>query len=132
MLLEDKTTRCPKCDGPLTWRGRVRRWAEDREVEEFVFACEPCGKQLVFRDGRLFERRPVRDTAAETTEIRRLEHSAAEGRRCDRCGGPIFPDARGYWCGWCHQTYELRDGVFTPAVFLEPRKRPRMADFYGE
>jgi hypothetical protein len=79
---EDRTTRCSACDKPLTWKSHSRRWADEREIEEFHFACDACGRRFVFRDDTLFEKKTSRDVAAEASAIHKLEHMDALNRRC--------------------------------------------------
>ena len=105
---------------------------ENRHIEEFMFRCEACRREFLFRDNRLFERTPQRDMAAEVIAIRELEHVDALHRRCFDCGGPLTADIGGFRCQWCDEPYVIRDGQLIPKPYESQIKpKARISDFYA-
>lgn len=123
MQFKDKLSECAYCNKPLVWVSRITRWYEDRKIQDFTFRCDVCKREFLYRDNRLFEKKPVRNEVGAVTAIRKLEHKDALNRRCTECGGPLTNDVSGFQCVWCNEKYILTEGVL---VTKPPEPKPRM------
>jgi RNase P subunit RPR2 len=48
MLFEDKSTKCPNCQCPLTWLSYDVRFEKTGEIHEFNFRCDKCSREYHF------------------------------------------------------------------------------------
>lgn len=134
MLIEDQSTKCPKCKNALTWKSHERIWTKDREVHQFTFRCDSCNREYLFKDNGIIEKTNVRDPVAESTAIRHGEIEAALARRCLECGGPLKNEVVPFVfrCEWCHQDYSLTEGgELRPRIADRSLPKPAMREFYA-
>ena len=89
MLIEDQSTKCPKCKNALTWKSHERIWTKEREVHQFTITCDSCDREYLFKDEGIIEKTHGRDPVAETVAIRHGEIEAALARHCLVCGAPL-------------------------------------------
>jgi len=67
VLIEDESTKCPKCGNSLTWKSHEKIWTKERELDQFTFRCDSCNREYLFKDDTIIEKTHGRDTLAETT-----------------------------------------------------------------
>ena len=132
MLFEDKSTKCPNCQSPLTWLSHDVRFEKPREIHEFNFRCEHCRREYRFKDGELLTKGHERDLNAESESMKPLELQDGLSRRCSQCGGPIVnPYGLALRCEWCGQAYSMSDGELQQKNTDQPERKPTMRDFYA-
>jgi transposase-like protein len=132
MRFEDKTTKCPNCQSPLTWLSHDVRFDKPREIHEFNFRCDQCNGEYQFKDGQLAAKALERDLIAESEAMRDAELQDAMDRRCSHCGGPIVnPYGLALRCEWCGRDYSVNDGELQEKQKDQPKRKPAMRDFYA-
>jgi Zn finger protein HypA/HybF involved in hydrogenase expression len=134
VLVEDKSTKCPKCNNALTLKSYQKIWTKQREVHQFSFTCNSCNREYLFKDDVIIEKMQSRDSVAESAAIRQGEIEAALARRCLECGGPLKTGTRPYSlrCEWCHQEYSLTEGGdLRPRTLDQSMPKPVMREFYA-
>jgi uncharacterized protein YbaR (Trm112 family) len=130
MLFEDKSTKCPNCQSPLTLLSHGVRF-EKTEIHAFDFCCDKCNRKYEFKDGELAAKPHERDVTAESEAIKYAELEDAVSHRCPDCGGPIVnPYGLALRCEWCGQAYSLNDGELQQKKTDQPDRKPTMRDFY--
>ena len=134
MLIEDQSTKCPKCKNPLTWKSHEKIWTKEREVHRFTFTCSSCNREYLFKDDAIIEKSHSRDPYAETKAIHHAEIEAALARRCLECGGPLKNETVPFVlrCDWCHQEYSLTEGgELQSRITNQPPLKPSMREYYA-
>jgi uncharacterized protein with PIN domain len=134
VLIEDQSTKCPKCKNPLTWKSHEKIWTKEREVHQFIFACDSCNREYLFKDDEIIEKTLGWNPVAETAAIHHGQIEAALHRRCLECGGPLKNGITLYVlrCEWCHQEYSLTEGgELQPRVVDQSLPKPSMREYYA-
>jgi hypothetical protein len=134
VLIEDQSTKCPKCKNALTWKSHEKIWTKDRELDQFTFTCNSCNRDYLFKDDVICEKPHDRDSYAETRAIHDAEIEAALARRCPECGGRLNNGITLHLlrCEWCHQEYSLTEGgELQPRITNQSIPRPSMREFYA-
>jgi uncharacterized protein YbaR (Trm112 family) len=129
VLIEDQSTKCPKCKNDLTWKSHEKIWTKERELDQFTFICNSCSREYLFKDDVIIEKTHGRDPVAESTAICHLEIEAALARRCPECGGPlnIGYGLHIFHCEWCQEKYQI-DGELVPKP-PEPLPRKTLREY---
>jgi Zn finger protein HypA/HybF involved in hydrogenase expression len=125
MRFEDKRTKCSRCKTPLIWLSHIKRWEQDRQVDEFTFHCEKCKREYLYKNDEIVEKGTERNLLAEHEALARFEFRNATNRRCPKCGGPItnFGSLFVLECEWCHERYRITEGELQ---ISPPPPQPRM------
>jgi nitrite reductase/ring-hydroxylating ferredoxin subunit len=131
MLFEDKSTKCPNCQSPLTLLSHGIRF-EKTEIHEFDFRCDKCNRKYEFKNGELAPKPAERDLVSESEALRNIELQHAFNRRCSLCAGPIVnPYGLALRCEWCGQGYSMDDGELQEKNTDQRERRPAMREFYA-